>query len=45
MENVLMVCQILSTNSLQKRMEVSLENCIWIVGFKGLKNCLTYQLK
>ena len=26
MENVLIVCQILSTNSLQKRMEVSLEN-------------------
>lgn len=37
MENVLMVCQILSTNSLQKRMEVSLENLYLDCGIYRVK--------
>ena len=35
MENALIFLQILSTNSLELCMEISVENCMWILGLKG----------
>ena len=44
MENTLIFKQILPTNSLSECTEISLANCIWILGLKELNSPLSSSI-